>query len=249
MRFANERDLMRKSNLLIVCCLAACLWLGVFSPLAHVKGFTREAPPVEGQVKAERLESVFDVIRHRRSVREFDGSPVPEEDIRLILDMARYAPTAGNVQPWKFLIIKEKEHLKNLHAALNEWWRDTVKKRNLPPEREKESLERGKQYIENIMTAPVFIFIFVDTSVYPELAIYDGCLAVENLMLAARALGYGTVFSTTFFPKEKVSDFVQVPANLTLICATPLGRPKQWPPMPPKKKLDEFIIREQFERR
>lgn len=233
----------------MVFCLVASLLLVAFPPFSHLKWFKKGAAAVEQEVKSEKLESIFDVIRHRRSVREFDSSPIPEEDIRLILDMARYAPTAGNVQPWKFLIIKDKERLKSLQKALNEWWKESVIKRNLPPEREKEALERRNQYIKKLMTAPVFIFVFVDTSVYPELAIYDGCLAVENLMLAARALGYGTVFSTTFFPKEKVQDFVQAPENLTLICATPLGRPKQWPPMPPKKELDEFIVRERFERK
>ena len=244
MGFAKHREFLPISRRVMVCYVAASLWLVAFSPISSVRWYKREAPIVERQVKEEKLASIFDVIRHRRSVREYDSAPVPEEDIRLILDMAHYAPTADNVQPWRFLIIKEKENLQRLHDALNEWWADSVKKRNLSPEREKETLESGAQYIQKLMTAPVFIFIFVDISVYPELAIYDGYLAVENLMLAARALGYGTVFSTTFFPKYKVHEFVQAPANLTLICATPLGYPKQWPTMPPKKELDELIVRE-----
>ncbi|MDH5406145.1 MAG: nitroreductase family protein [Candidatus Aminicenantes bacterium] len=249
MGFAKHREFLPIGQRVLVCCVAASLWLVAFSPFHHdLKWCEDKAAIVESQAKAEKLESIFDVIRHRRSVREYDSAPVLEEDIRLILDMAHYAPTAGNVQPWRFLIIKEKENLQRLHEALNEWWTDSVKKRNLPPEQEKEALERGRQYIQRLMTAPVFIFIFVDTSVYPELAMYDGCLAVENLMLAARALGYGTVFSTTFFPEEKVRDFVQAPANLALICATPLGRPKHWPTMPPKKDLDELIVRERFEK-
>ena len=55
--------------------------------------------------------SVFDVIHKRRSVREYQPTPVPEEHIRKILDAARMAPTSGNQQPWKFLVIRDRKKL------------------------------------------------------------------------------------------------------------------------------------------
>ncbi|TKJ32251.1 hypothetical protein CEE39_06035 [bacterium (candidate division B38) B3_B38] len=118
MGFAKHREFLPISRRVLVCCVAASIWLVAFSPISSVRWYKREATIVERQIKKEKLESIFDVIRHRRSVREYDSAPVPEEDIRLILDMAHYAPTAGNVQPWRFLIIKEKENLQRLHQAL-----------------------------------------------------------------------------------------------------------------------------------
>jgi nitroreductase len=193
-----------------------------------------------------KIEAVFETIRTRRTVREFDGSSVPEEHVTQILDMARYAPTAGNVQPWKFVVIQNPKTLAALKDSLKSWWKTKVIARQLGEEKERDYIEGGKEQIDKIMTAPVYVLVLVDTTVYPEYALYDGCLAVENLMLAARALGYGTGFFTTFFPEEKVCAFVGAPKNYKFICATPIGRPPKWPSMPEKKPLEEFIVREHF---
>jgi nitroreductase len=222
-----------------------------------VLSFLTLDPLVFGQTQVEssskqmnldslRIEAVFETIKTRRTVREFDGSPVPEEHINKILDMARYAPTSGNVQPWKFVVIQTPENLVALKDSLKNWWTAKVTARQFEPEKEKEYTEGGKEQIDNIMTAPVYVLVFVDTSVYPEYALYDGCLAVENLMLAARVLGYGTGFFTTFFPEENVCAFVNAPKNYKFICATPIGRPSKWPTMPEKKPLEEFTVWERF---
>jgi nitroreductase len=99
------------------------------------------------------------------------------------------------------------------------------------------------------MMAPVCMLTFVDTSVHSNCALFDGCLAIENLMLAARAMGYGTGFFTTYFPERVVKSFVRAPDNLQFICATPIGIPKEWPETPLKKNLSSFIIYESFETR
>ena len=227
-------------------------WVGVivigtqtFNPV--VFGQTKLKPSSEEmKMDSLRIEAVFETIKNRRTVREFDGSPVPEEHITKILDMARYAPTAGNVQPWKFVVIQNPKSLAALKDSLKNWWTSSVIARQLGEEEEKKYIQGGKKQIDKIMTAPVYVLVFVDTSVYAEEALYDGCLAVENLMLAARALGYGTGFFTSFFPEDKVCAFVGTPKNYKFICATPIGRPSKWPSVPEKKPLEEFIVRERF---
>jgi nitroreductase len=228
------------------------VWVGVivigtqtFNPV--VFGQTKLKPSSEEmKMDSLRIEAVFETIKTRRTVREFDSSPVPEEHITKILDMARYAPTAGNVQPWKFVVIQNPKSLAALKDSLKNWWTVNVVARQLGKDKEKSYIEGGKEQIDKIMTAPVYVLVFVDTSVYPEYALYDGCLAVENLMLAARALGYGTGFFTTFFPEDKVCAFVGASENYKFICATPIGRPSKWPPMPEKKSLEELIVQEHF---
>ena len=195
-----------------------------------------------------KFNAVFETIRNRRTVREFQTTPVPEEDIRKILDAARYAPTAGNVQPWKFVVIKDRARLDSLRIILQANWEQRINSApELDEEKKRSYIEGGKNAIEGVMTAPVYIMVFVDTTIYPRYALYDGCLAVENLMLCARALGYGAGFFTTYFPEKLVKSFVNAPDNLKFICATPLGIPREWPEMPPKKELDGFIIKESFE--
>lgn len=188
------------------------------------------------------------MIRERRTVRKYKPDPVPDEHLKKILDGARYAPTAGNTQPWKFVVIKDRSRLDSLFQILLKSWEQRITAHEGLDEGKKKSyMESGREAIRDAMTAPVYIMVFVDTTAYPEYALYDGCLAVENLMLAAKALGYGTGFFTTYFPEEVLKQFVKAPDNLQFLCATPIGIPEKWPEMPEKKSLDEFIIHESFD--
>ena len=193
---------------------------------------------------------LFDTIKNRRTVREFKSDPVPEEHIIKILDAARYAPTAGNAQPWKFVVIQDRSRLDSLSRMLQKSWEEKlIAHPDLDAEKKKSYIEGGKEAIKSVMTAPVYIMVFVDSTAYPEYSLWDGCLAVENLMLAAKALGYGTGFFTTYFPEGVVKRFVKAPENLQFLCATPVGIPEEWPEMPQKKNLDEFIIYDSFNKK
>lgn len=195
-----------------------------------------------------KIEAVFETIRHRRTVREFKPTPVPQEHIIKILDAARYAPTAGNVQPWKFVVVQKRTRLDSLCQILQDTWKERVDAaKDIDEEQRRMYREGGLKAIGAVMNASLYIIVFVDTIVYPHYAPYDGCLAVENLMLAARALGYGTGFFTTYFPENVIKDFVNAPDNFLFICATPIGIPSEWPEIPPKKDLHEFIVHERFE--
>jgi len=191
---------------------------------------------------------LFDTIKNRRTVRKFKPDPVPKEHIIKILDAARYAPTAGNAQPWKFVVIQDRSRLDSLSHLLQKSWEEKLTVHpDLDAEKKKSYTEGGKEVINEVMTAPVYIMVFVDSTVYPEYSMWDGCLAVENLMLVAKALGYGTGFFTTYFPEEVVKSFVKAPDNLEFLCATPVGIPEKWPEMPEKKDLDGFIIYDSFD--
>ncbi len=190
---------------------------------------------------------LFDIIKNRRTVRKFKPTPVPDKHIKKILNAARYAPTAGNAQPWKFVVIQNRQRLYSLSELLKRSWEERVNAhQDLDAEKKRSYIEGGKESIQNVMTAPVYIMAFVDSTAYPKYALWDGCLAVENLMLAAKALGYGTGFFTTYFPEEVVKPFVKAPDNLQFLCATPVGMPEEWPEMPQKKDLEEFIIYDSF---
>lgn len=83
-----------------------------------------------------------------------------------------------------------------------------------------------QKLLDNVLTAPVSVAILVDSKAkYPDYILYDGTLAAEYLMIAARALGYGTGFFTTFFPETKMKQFFNIPDQYNLICFTPIGIP------------------------
>jgi len=191
---------------------------------------------------------LLDMIKTRRTIRRFKPTPVPREHILKILDAARFAPTAGNQQPWKFLVIQDRARLDQLQKEAVSWYLERYKiSRNPTEEQLSEARNRLEEVMKNVLSAPVYVAVLVDSQAqYPDYILYDGSLAAGNLMIAARALGYGTGFFTTFFPDEKMKEFFRIPEQYRLICFTPIGVPYEWPDTPPKKSLDELVIFERF---
>jgi nitroreductase len=112
-------------------------------------------------------------------------------------------------------------------------------------------LEKQKKrltaYYGNYLSAPVYVVVLTDQkSRYPTYNIHDGPLAAGYLMIAARALGYGTVYATDSIPYSLVKKIFKIPDRYRFVCITPIGVPYQWPPRKNKKSLEEFIVRESF---
>ncbi|UCE17069.1 MAG: nitroreductase family protein [Gemmatimonadota bacterium] len=187
----------------------------------------------------------FDIVNNRRSVRKFKSTPVPEDHVTIILDAARLAPTAGNRQPWKFLVVRDREKLNQLKEKCIKKREEILKERGeeVPPER----AASLKQHFEDYLSAPVYILVLTDnTAQYPQYNDKDGSLAAGYLILAARALGYGTVFCTDSIPEELCKEVFGIPDNYTRTCIVPVGVPYEWPESPQKKTLEELVVYEGF---
>ena len=193
-------------------------------------------------------EYLFDLIKSRRTVRNFKDTPVPEEHLLKILDMARWAPTSGNQQPWKFLVVRDRAKLDRLKKEAAGWYLDAAEaNKDRTPEERKALADRVAATMERVLSAPVYVAMLTDSqSPYPADNRHDGPLAVALLMISARALGYGTGYYTTFFPEARMREFLGIPARYNLLCFTPIGVPVEWPPAPPKKALSEFVVFEKF---
>jgi nitroreductase len=192
--------------------------------------------------------SIFEVIHKRRSVRSYKTDPVPEEHITKICDAARMAPTAGNQQPWKFLVVRERSKIDELMGVCINNSVKAFKARNNPSAEELKKYEaKITAHLEKIFYAPVFIVVLVDMqSKWPSYNQLDGPLAAGYLMLAARALGYGTVFFTDTIPDQVTKQVFAIPDRYRRICITPVGVPEEWPETPAKKKLEELVVTELF---
>jgi nitroreductase len=171
---------------------------------------------------------VFEAIYGRRSNRKFRSNPPPKEAIEKILDAGRYAPSAGNVQPWKFIVIRNDETRRKLaYAALSQGF---------------------------IAEAPVNIVVCVDLveartsyGVRGETlyCIQDTAAAIENMLLAAYALGLGTCWVGAF-NEEAVSRILDIPAGYRPIAIIPVGYPDEKPRPRPRKSLKEIVNFEKF---
>jgi nitroreductase len=186
-----------------------------------------EPPAVESDV--------FEVIRTLRAMRRLKPDPVPEEYIRKIIWAATKAPNGGNVQPWRFLAISDpgkKRGLQRIYAA--QWAKYTAAGR--PPEglseaeqRSRErTLERGQYLADHLHDVPWIIIpcgflLAINSGIASGSSIYP---AIQNLMLAARALGLGTVLTTLHRQDEgAVRDVLKIPEQAHTAALIPVGWP------------------------
>ncbi len=193
-------------------------------------------------------EYLFDVFKSRRSVRKFKPTPIPQEHIMKILDMARTAPTSGNQQPWKFLVVQDQDKIHQLKDEIVAASLERAKKQEgFDPSKLEALRTRTMERVGNYLSAPVYVVVLTDkNSRYPSYNIKDGSLAAGYLILAARALGYGTVFITDALPPRLVKKVFEIPDNFVQICITPIGIPEEWPDPPAKKPLHEFAVFEKL---
>jgi len=191
--------------------------------------------------------NIWEVFQNRRSVRNFKPDAIPESDIVKIIDAARMAPTSGNQQPWKFLVVRDPNTIKKMKEACIKERMKRFNKNNAKKETEKQYEDRVNQAVAGYFSAPVYIIVLTDNnSTYPDYNHWDGPLAGGYLMLAARALGYGTVFITDAISENITKEVLQIPDQYTRVCITPLGIPVEWPTTPSKKNLNDFIVFEKF---
>lgn len=143
---------------------------------------------------------LFEALKRRYSLREYSERPVSRSDLEKIVEVAVLAPTARNEQPWEFVVVTDKETLKDLARIT----------------------DHGK-FLER--AAASIIVLCKDTKYYLE----DGCAATENIILAAAGLGIGSCWIAGDKKPygEDIKKRVGAPAELRLISILALGYPKE----------------------
>lgn len=150
---------------------------------------------------------VFEAIHTRRSIRRFNpDKPVGEEHLRAVLAAAMTAPSAGNAQPWHFIVVTDHDL--------------------------KERLSRVHPYVGMLAQAPVGIVACAELALekYPGYWVQDLAAAVQNMLLAARALGLGTVWTGVCPLRERmdaVRGILALPVGVEPHAIVPLGWPAQ----------------------
>jgi nitroreductase len=177
---------------------------------------------------------LFDIIRTTRSMRRLKPDPVPNELIRKILEAGTCAPSGGNMQRWRFLVIRDPKVKETVGALYKRAWDEQVAPRyrsgEPAPGMSRERFERmlaAAEYLANhIHEAPVWIVPCLEggtptgtsgSSIYP---------AVQNMLLAARALGLGATLTTLYLQFEKEAEAaLGLPSNVHSYALLPIGYP------------------------
>src|SRR4030042_7212936 len=150
----------------------------------------------------------FEVLQKRVSVRSYKPDPEPPQHLERILEAARQAPNTGNQQPWRFLVVRDKNRLNDFRDVA---WRSR-KKWLIDNGYEADTDEGMKAHYDRLLGAPLHLIVLIDTAIrYRGYAEEDGALAAENIMLAARALGYGSGMITGAVSPDTIRRFFRVP--------------------------------------
>jgi nitroreductase len=199
--------------------------------------------PGKAPASAAGESGILEIFGKRQSVRRYKPDPIPEEHLRRILDAARRAPTSGNQQPWRFLVVRDKAKIERMRSRCLE--RVEARLKDVPAAERDARMERARTSMAGYFSAPVYVVVLTDSqSMYPSYNQHDGPLAAGYLCLAARALGYGTVYITDSIPDEVTREVLAIPERYQRVCITPIGVPDAWPEPKPKKKLEEIVAYE-----
>ncbi len=179
---------------------------------------------------AATVSDIWEIFRTRRSVRKFRPDPVPDADIEKMVAAAAMAPSSGGQQPCRFLVIRDRERIEQMQEACVKRALAYYDRQGGKPEARAEAEKGFRNRNSGYFTAPAFIVVLTDNnSRYPSYAHWDGPLAAGYLLLAARALGYGTVFITDSIPDEVTREVLRIPERYSRVCITPVGIPVEWP--------------------
>lgn len=163
---------------------------------------------------------VFEAIRTRRSIRKYRTEPIPNDRLEMIFEAARLAPSAGNRQPWRFVVVRDADRKKALAGAAN-----------------------NQSFLSE---AAAIVAAVGDPEVSTRWHEKDTMTAVEHMALAATTLGYGTCWIGAF-DEDAVKRLLKIPAKMRVIALLPIGIPNETPAPKPRKQLSEVFFEEEWQ--
>lgn len=166
---------------------------------------------------------ILDAIRKRRSIRSFKPDPIPQEVVGALLEAARWAPSAGNLQPWEFYVVTDPGVKSSLEMAA-----------------------LGQNYVGG---APVVIVVCAVPQVSARIygtrgrelyCLQDTACATQNILLAAQALGLGSCWVGAFH-EDEVIKALDLPRGRRPVALVPIGYPSENPPPPARRSLRDVV--------
>ena len=166
----------------------------------------------------------FKIVEERRSIRRYKRFDIPQEDLRKTLEAARLAPSAGNNQPWRFIVVRDQKMKEFLAKSADQ---------------------------DFIADASVVVAVLGDPKTAPYWFLFDPMIATEHMVLAATALNYGTCWIGTLadhVPEniDSVKEILKIPKDLSINCLVTIGVSNERPSARPRKSLQEICFDEVY---
>ncbi|OGF65003.1 MAG: hypothetical protein A2Y62_14345 [Candidatus Fischerbacteria bacterium RBG_13_37_8] len=201
-----------------------------------------------------QIEELLQIIKQRRSIREFTDEPVSDNDIKTLIDAARYAPSNTNRQPWKFIIIRNKTILSQISEVVTSRFAafSTMTEDN----ELRIILKDYEHYLTFFATAPVVICalykggsIFLnqvckkmeqkDASCLISAELMSASMAIQNLLLAAHCMGLGACCITAplSIANEEIKKLLNVNPPFDIAALITIGKSKNTPEPTSRKSI------------
>ncbi|MCS7385392.1 MAG: nitroreductase family protein [archaeon GB-1867-005] len=192
------------------------------------------------------------VVNERASVRMFTQEEVNEEDLKKILNAAIRAPTAFGAEQWFFIVVKSKELRMKIHELMLKAHLEYYEKARLKRISEAGRKKLIERFASGLHLAPIYIAVYADLTnrvlqdeykwLEETLAEQSACAAIENMILAAHSLGYGTCWiGLALLVENKLKELLKPPENSKLITIISLGKPAGEIKPKPRKQLEEVV--------
>lgn len=168
----------------------------------------------------------YEVIKKRRSVRKYKPDPISDDVLKRILEAGRIAPSAKNIQPWKFIVIKDPENKKRIaEACRGQHWMADADVIVCGCALEKIAWGRMGGYMSSFAV--------------------DLAIAMDHIILAAANEGLGTCWIGAF-EEKKVKELLNIPEDVRVVALTPIGYPAEEPKDRGRKDFKEIFVYEKY---
>lgn len=201
--------------------------------------------------------TLLETIKSRRSIRSFTDGEVSAEEIKTLIEAASFAPSNNNRQPWKFIVLRNKEKKKEITEAVLQ--KISFLKNEIKNEEVLAVIDAYRDYLLFIKDAPVLIIALcknppmIVSEFFRELRLKgSGCMeqnelistsmAVENLLLAAHALGLGACCTTgPLIAAHEIKNILDIRPPFEPAAVIALGRYDHIPAAAARKPVDDII--------
>ncbi len=198
----------------------------------------------------------IECLKTRRSIRRFKSEKVKEDDLRLMIDCARFAPSGTNMQNWHFIIIRNKDVMQRMKQAVEHKIQEILAEEKFSAARER--VAHLARFFTFFSDAPVVIAVLIEPreTFFEQLGGADKyeavkqsgftaasgvAAAIENLLLAAHALGYGACWMTgPLIAKGEIEQILGVEKPFEIMALVPVGVPEKIPRVPERASIEEI---------
>ncbi|MBS7636873.1 nitroreductase family protein [Candidatus Bathyarchaeota archaeon] len=192
-----------------------------------------------------------ELIKSRRSIRKFKPLKVPRKVVNAILDLAKWAPSAHNAQPWRVVVIDDKAVKMRLATAMGEAWLSDMLKDGVP--REKAEAIVNVESWQRITESPVVLIVCLsmkEMHKYPDrrrqkaeytMGVQSVAAFIQNLLLLAHYYGLGTCWvCAPLFCQKAVRKALNLPRGIEPQAMVIMGYADEMPEPPPRKPVEYF---------